>query len=239
MSGGKAVSQPGVSIITCTNQPDFFMNILNNYSRQRYRRKELIIILNKDSMPLNEYRKKIAGYPHVSVYQVPDRISLGQCLNAGICRARYPLMTKFDHDDYYSPYYLGEQVRMLLRTRSMVVGKHACLVYLAASRKLILRSPREKNKFVRFIQGGTLLFRKEVLQRVRFPDLSLGEDVRFLRDCAKKGCAIYATSPYNYVYIRRKDKSTHTWRVSDRRFLMGSQLVAMTEDFRRYALRKY
>lgn len=232
------MSKPGVSIITCTNQSDFFMNILDNYRIQRYKRKELIIILNKDGVNLKEWRKKAAQYPHVTVYQVPERISLGQCLNCGICRAKYPLIAKFDHDDYYSPYYLREQVESLLRTRSPVIGKHACLVYLAASSKLIIRSPHEKHKFAGFVQGGTLLFRRKVLKKVRFSDRSLGEDVRFLRDCTKNGFAVYATSPYNYVYVRRKDKSTHTWRVSDRRFLASSQPVAVTKHFRRFAIRK-
>ncbi|WP_240763177.1 glycosyltransferase [Paenibacillus thalictri] len=233
------MSEPGVSIITCTHQPHFLDNILDNYRTQRYKRKELIIIINKDSINLKEWRKKTAGYPNVTVYQVPERISLGQCLNCGICRAKYPLIAKFDHDDYYSPYYLREQVKALLRTRSPVLGKHACLVYLAASHKLIIRSPQEKNKFVNFIQGGTILFRKEILKNVRFSDRSLGEDVKFLRDCSKKGYPIYATSPYNYVYIRRKNKSTHTWRVGDRRFLRGSRAVAVTTHFRRFAVRKH
>lgn len=232
------MSNPGVSIITCTNHPDFFMNILNNYRIQRYKRKELIIIINKDSINLKEWRRKAARYPNVTVYQVPERISLGQCLNCGICRTKYSLITKFDHDDYYSPYYLSEQVKMLRRTRSPVLGKHACLVYLEASKRLVLRSPQEKNKYVGFVQGGTLLFRKKILKNVRFSDLSLGEDVKFLRDCTNKGYAIYATSPYNYVYIRRKDKRTHTWRVSDHRFLKGSQPVAVTNHFRRFAVRK-
>lgn len=233
------MSKPGVSIITCTNQTDFIMNILNNYRIQRYKRKELIIIINKDSINLKEWRKKVASYPNVTVYQVPERHSLGQCLNCGICRAKYPLITKFDHDDYYSPYYLREQVEALLRTRSEVIGKHACLVYLVASNKLLIRSPQYKNKFVGFVQGGTLLFRKKVLKNVRFSNLSLGEDVKFLRDCTRKGYAIYATSPYNYVYIRRKDKRTHTWQVSDRRFLIGSRPVAVTKHFRRFAVRRY
>ncbi len=83
------------------------------------------------------------------------------------------------------------------------------------------------------------MFRREILKNVRFQNLSLGEDVKFLRDCAKKGYSIYATTPYNYVYIRRKDKSTHTWRVSDQRFLTGSQPVAVTKDYLRFALRKH
>ncbi|QHT63713.1 glycosyltransferase [Paenibacillus lycopersici] len=213
------------------------MNILNNYRSQRYERKELIIIINKDSIPANEWRRKAAGYRNVTIYQVPERISLGQCLNCGICRAKYPLITKFDHDDYYSPYYLREQVRAFRRTRSPVLGKHACHVYLAASKKLIIRSPEYKNQYVNFVQGGTLLFKKSIVRNVRFPDISLGEDVQFLQACTRKGYSIYATSPYNYVYIRRQDKSTHTWRASDRRLLKGSRPVAVTKQFRRLAVR--
>lgn len=233
------MSEPGVSIITCANHPDFLLNILNNYRIQRYKRKELIIIINKDSINLNEWQKMAAFLPNVTVFKVSERISLGQCLNCGISKAKYPLITKFDHDDYYSPYYLREQVKALLRTGSPVVGKHACLVYLDASKKLIIRSPHEKNKYVKFVQGGTLLFRKSILKDVRFSDLTLGEDVKFLRDCSKKGHRIYATTPSNYVYIRRKNKSTHTWRVSDQKFLLGSQPVAVTKQYRQLAERKF
>ncbi|MFC5451008.1 hypothetical protein [Paenibacillus aestuarii] len=49
---------PGVFIFTCTNHPDFFMNILHNFRNQRYKRKELIIIINNDSMNI----KKIEEY---------------------------------------------------------------------------------------------------------------------------------------------------------------------------------
>lgn len=233
------MSQSGVSIITCTNQSGYFDNILNNYLIQRYKRKELIIVLNKDRLDIKAWRKKVAGIPNVAVYQVPERISLGQCLNCGMSKAKYPIITKFDHDDYYSPYYLAEQVRAFRRTRSPIIGKHACLVYLSASRRLIIRSPQEKNKFVKFVQGGTLMFRKEILKQVRFHDVTLGEDVKFLRACGKKGYRVFATTPYNYVYVRRKDKSTHTWRVSDRRMMQGSQPVAVTPHFRRFAARKY
>jgi len=233
------LSEPGVSIITCANHPDFLLNILNNYRIQQYKRKELIIIINKDSIDIKEWKKMASFLPNVTVFKVSERVSLGQCLNCGISKSKYPIITKFDHDDYYSPYYLREQVKALLRTGSPVVGKHACYVYLNASKKLIIRSPYEKNKYVNFIQGGTLMFRKSILKNVRFSDITLGEDVKFLRDCSKNGYGIYATTPSNYVYIRRKNKSTHTWRVSDRKFLIGSQSIAVTDHYRQLSERKY
>lgn len=225
----------GVSIIVCTNRPQFFDNILQNYNRQRYKGKELIIILNHDSMNLQLYQNRVRKHANVSVYQVPESISLGQSLNAGITRAQFPLIAKFDDDDYYSPFYLKEQVNGLRRTKSDIVGKHSCLVYLGASKTLLVRSPKEKNKYVEFIQGGTLLFKREILNKVRFTDRSIGEDVTFLRQCRKRGFKTYATSPYNYVYHRRQNKKSHTWRADDSFYLEGSKRLAVTENFRSYA----
>lgn len=235
----KRLSAPGVTIITCSNHPDFLMNILRNYERQLYKRKELIIIINKDSISLKEWRQKAAAFPNVTVYKISEKVSLGQCLNCGILKAKYPIIAKFDNDDYYSPYYLREQVKALLRSGSEVVGKHACFVYLAASKRVLLRSPLEMNKQVAFVQGGTILFRKRIVKRVRFSDISLGEDVQFLRDCAAKGYTILATSPYNYVYIRRKDKSSHTWQVNDQRMIEGSLVIGETSDFRKIAVKEH
>ncbi|MGG1518121.1 hypothetical protein ABE504_22070 [Paenibacillus oryzisoli] len=67
---------PGVSIITCTNRPQFFNNIVRNFQRQQYPAKELIIILNQDSMPLAEYRRKVRDVPNVRVYQDVERTAL-------------------------------------------------------------------------------------------------------------------------------------------------------------------
>lgn len=235
---GKDASVLGISIITCTNRPRFFDRILHNFQRQLYPTKELIIILNHDRMDLTAYRLKARKVANVHVYQVNEKTSLGQCLNCGIAKSKFPYIAKFDDDDYYSPYYLKEQIKALRRSKSDIVGKHACLVYLAAARKLLIRSPHERNKETRFVQGGTILFHKRVLEKVQFPDRSLGEDVVFLRACKHNGFKTMATTPFNYVYIRRKNKQSHTWRVKDGFYLKGSQLLALTSDFRPFAMLK-
>lgn len=150
----------GVSIVVCTNRPQFFDNILQNYSWQRYKSKELIIVLNHDSMNLALYQNRVRNLANVHVYQVPESISLGQSLNAGMTRARFSLIAKFDDDDYYSPYYLTEQVRELRRTKSDIVGKHSCLVYLGASKTLLVRSPAEKINRLNLFKGA-LFYSKE------------------------------------------------------------------------------
>lgn len=226
----------GVSIITSTNRPQFFDNILANYRNQQYQKKELIIILNKNSMNLKDYREKARSHKNVSVYKLPEKISLGYCLNFAVKKAKFPLIAKFDDDDYYSRYYLTEQTKALSRTGSDVVGKNAYLAYLESSKKLILRFPMQKHKFIKIVQGSTILFRKRI--EVRFANRSLGEDVNFMMDCKKKGYRVYATSPYNYVYVRRKNRMSHTWPARDSLLLRGSKLIAVTNHFRAFAVRK-
>lgn len=48
----------GVSIIACTNDLAFIGNLFTNYTRQKGVRKELIVVINKDSIPMAPYLKK-------------------------------------------------------------------------------------------------------------------------------------------------------------------------------------
>ncbi|OPH46718.1 glycosyl transferase family 2 [Paenibacillus ferrarius] len=231
-------SSQGVSIITSTNRPHFFNNILTNYNNQHYSVKELIIVLNKENMDLTKYRKIAKKYKGVSVYKIPEKESLGRCLNYAVSKAKYPFITKFDDDDFYSPFYLTGQMKALHRSNADVVGKRAYLAYLEARKLLILRFPKRQNKFVGLVAGGTILFKRRVFDRIRFPHVSLGEDVSFLSRCRAKGYRIYAPTPYNYVQIRRKHKKSHTWQGSDDYVLKGSRILARTDKFRKIATRR-
>ena len=71
--------QQGVSIITCSNRPECRDNILANFFRQDFSPKELLIILNSNSMNLREWRMWTAGFP-AAVFQVDESQSQA-CLN--------------------------------------------------------------------------------------------------------------------------------------------------------------
>jgi hypothetical protein len=227
----------GVSIITCTNRPQFFDNILNNYKMQQHKIKELIIILNNDSMNLNKYREITRSFSSIFVFKAPEKVSLGRCLNYAVGKTRYPFIAKFDDDDYYSPYYLTEQMKAITVTGADVVGKRAYLSYLEGRELLILRFPKYQNRFTSYVAGGTLLIRREVLGIVHFANVTLGEDVNFLQNCRARGYRIYAASPYNYVAIRRINKLSHTWTAGDDQLLSGSRILARSKVYRRFAIR--
>ncbi|TQR38594.1 glycosyltransferase family 2 protein [Brevibacillus brevis] len=228
----------GVSVITCTNRPRFFNNIIANYKTQLFRVKELVIVINKDSMSLAKYRKKVRGYKNISVFKVPERVSLGRCLNYAVSKTKYQFIAKFDDDDYYSPHYLKQQMNDLHRTGADIVGKRAFMIYLQSRKQLILRFPRQHNRFVRALAGGTLLFRKRVCSRVRFANISLGEDGKFIRACLARGYKLYASAPRNYIAVRRTNKKSHTWKASDSYVKSGSRILAKSIHLRKLASRK-
>ena len=43
----------GVTIVTSTIRPECIHNIFNNYARQKWKMKELIIVVNKDDMNIS------------------------------------------------------------------------------------------------------------------------------------------------------------------------------------------
>ncbi len=53
---------------------------------------------------------------NVSIYQLPEEKTLGECLNFGIEMAQYDIVAKLDDDDYYSPYYLTEAMEVFTTT---------------------------------------------------------------------------------------------------------------------------
>ena len=116
---------PGVSIMTCTNRPSRMENVIRSYLRQRYQPKELIIILNNNSMSRKEWQWRVKGYSGIKVFQLDEKVSLGECYNSAVEHASFDYVAKFDDDDYYAPNFLGGEMAAFDYTYADIVGKSA------------------------------------------------------------------------------------------------------------------
>lgn len=203
-----------VSIITCTKRPECLKNLFANYARQKYAKKELIVILNNDKLRIDSYVEAAKAHKHVRVYRKPGRLPLGACLNYGVSLASYGLIAKFDDDDYYAPEYLADSVRAMITAKADIVGKRAHYMYLSGKKRLLLRYPNKANQTVPLVQGATLLVKRSVFGRVAFPRLNRGECVQFCADSLAKGFRIFAGSPAYFLAVRRDRSKGHTWKVS-------------------------
>ncbi|MEN6348813.1 MAG: glycosyltransferase family A protein, partial [Syntrophomonas sp.] len=90
----------GISVISCTNRPLFIDKVFENYLRQLYPFKELIIILNNNRMKLDEWEERGKYLSNIRIVQIDENVSLGECYNFAIKLARHNYIAKFDDDDY-------------------------------------------------------------------------------------------------------------------------------------------
>ena len=220
-----------ISIITCTVREHLISNIIENYTNQLFQDKELIIILNNDAMDITLIKGIIGSIKGVSIHQLSQVYTLGECLNYGIEKAKYDFIAKFDDDDYYGPEYLTEAMDALKKTKANIVGKEEFFVFLKSMNALLLRGRGLSNKYVKHVSGATLVFEKSIIDKIRFPNLTLGEDTEFQKKCIKYGYRIYSTSRNNFVQIRGNDVNNHTWKISDKRLIEHGEIIAFTDDF--------
>ncbi|WP_284644804.1 glycosyltransferase [Paenibacillus silviterrae] len=221
-----------VTVVVCTMRPSYIDNVFDNYHRQSWKEKELMIILNKDDMDIGEWYERAKDHKDIVVYQLPQEYTLGKCLNWAIKRASHSIIAKFDDDDYYGPDYLKESMHAMKKKKAPIVGKTTCYMYFEAENALMLfRKGREK-QYRPKIKGGTLLFKRSVWDKVKFPENRIsGSDARWLLNCGKAGFKVYSVSKNNYVCVRRGDLTTHTQKKSTSNYMAACQMIAFTSDF--------
>lgn len=221
-----------ISIITCTNRPTYMNNVFANYARQEFNEKELIIVLNRDDMDLQEWKLKAQKFQNVSVYKLPQSKTLGECLNFGVSKMKYNYMAKFDDDDYYAPFYISETINAFKNTNADLIGKAQYYAYVEKYKSFVHRNGGPENKYVRSLRGPTLAVKKHVFRNVQWPKASVAADKIFQKMCLDKGYRFYSTSKYHFAY-RKRSSGDHTWGISEETFLKKCTFICYTEDYKK------
>lgn len=207
-----------ISVITSTNRQSNISIILNNFLRQSYAVKELIIILNYDNPDLNQWKNAIGNYSNISIYNIGKKKSLGYCLNYGVMKSKFNYIAKFDDDDYYGSLYLENSFKEMLKQKSDIIGKTSIYIFFKNEDVLGLRYSSKENCSVNRVCGSTLFFSKDIFNVLKFKDKNLGEDIEFCHDAKINGLKIYSTNRNDYIYFRN-NISSHTWKISNQYLL--------------------
>ncbi|WP_350006459.1 glycosyltransferase family 2 protein [Shouchella clausii] len=222
-----------ISVITCTNRHDSMNTVFDNYLRQTMKDKELIVILNQDKMDLSFWKEQAKKLPRVSVFQVPEHLSVGECKNIAAEKTAYSHIAKFDDDDYYAPLYLESAWSAFEKQgEADIVGKSSVYFYFQKSKCLGFFPSLYEDRFAKQVVDSTLVFRKELLKDVCFPKMKVGSDKKFQKDCAAKGFRIFSTDRYNHAVIRSGNPNHHTWKISDEHLLKGCINLVYTDDYK-------
>jgi hypothetical protein len=141
-------------------------------------------------------------------------------LRTGCDVAEGDVLSKMDDDNWHGEHYIGDLVDALAYTDADIVGKFACYTYLGARNVMALRFPEAEHRYNDLVQGGTITFRRSVLEKVTFPDLPRAVDTGFLRAAGEAGIKVYSADRFNFVSVREPDTAEHTWKISEDELLL-------------------
>ncbi|MDP4084396.1 MAG: glycosyltransferase [Bacillota bacterium] len=223
-----------ISAIACTNRPSFLSNIIENFNRQTISDKELILVFNCSTIE-PEYAEYILSSHQIKfkILLFPEAITLGECLNHGIQQATYPILAKFDDDDYYGPHYLKEAVDVLQKTNAEVIGKSTFYVYFDHLQELRLYHPGYENAWIgsdgfHYLHGASLIIKRRIWEKIPFSQVNVGEDTLFQKQCFSMKLPMYSTSKLHFAYKRYTLPNHHTSDMKDQLLIKKSIFIKKT-----------
>ena len=225
VESGDFARKPSVSVVIATCRPDNVKFAIENYRKQVYAEKELLLVLNNAIFDVESIEAQARDLNNVRIVQVDGRATLGESLNRGVEEASGYYIAKMDDDDYYGENYLSDMMLAADFSGAEILGKGTYFVHMKARNITAVRSVASQHEFTDFVAGATLTGQREVLREIRFPDCTRGEDSSLLATASKAGCRIYSADAFNILVVRGTDHQRHTWDIGDSDFLKNCRNI--------------
>jgi glycosyltransferase involved in cell wall biosynthesis len=162
-------------IMPTANRERFARQAIRYFERQDYPNCELIVV---DDGAASIEKIVAPDHPGIRYLRLPQRRRIGTKRNIAVEAARGELIAHWDDDDWMAPDRLARQVGALLDSDADICGLRDLYFYDCQAGRLWLYTYPRDQRF--WLAGGSLLYRKSLWARCRFPDAQIGEDALFL-----------------------------------------------------------
>ncbi|MBE5962326.1 MAG: glycosyltransferase family 2 protein [Lachnospiraceae bacterium] len=220
-----SLEKKGVSILIVTNKLNYIDNIFANIERSAYPKKEFLIILNNNDIPLSAFQERIPSGANIRIFKLDETVTLGDCLNFGVRQAQYDYVGKMDDDDYYGANYLLDQMNLFYDPQIDVVSISNQYIEFEGNNSLYVVCAPGNYQRIYHASGATIIAKKSVFDSISFQSINCDEDRRFFMDCVKHDFMIYCGSNLNYIYKRHAHNKDHTFQIEDEFFLNFSRKI--------------
>jgi len=182
-----------VAVVTHGRHP-LLPLLLEQFDRQSYPARELVIL---DDSPQPATWLADLGRPDVVYRHLPARLSVGAKRNRILDDLGGELVCQWDDDDYYAPDYLATAARHLAEVDFVKLDRWYVydlgrddLSYWDTRQPLPGLPPAAAADWTARNQlgyGFSFAYRRTVLEQVRSPDTSVGDDYEFARRVRERG----------------------------------------------------
>lgn len=214
-----------VSVFVTTNRPAEVSVIADNFLRQSYDDKELVLLTHGFSLSDEQLVEFADLGENFKLLEAPESQQLGDNLNQLIDHCTGEIVVRMDGDDWYGDNYVRDMVNAIFYSGADLVGKAASYIYFESQDSSVLTFAHAEHKYTDFVRGATFAGPIETFRRFRFNSTGHGEDSSYLQQLKHAGAVIYSADRFNFCVTRSRDKSSHTWAVDDMAlFSTGTEL---------------
>ncbi len=193
---------PLVSCIMPTyNRRRYVPQAIHYFLRQDYSNRELII-LDDGTIPVEDL---ISSDPRIRYMRLNKRTILGAKRNLACELAHGSLIAHWDDDDWMAPDRLRVQVEMLESQQADLCGACRQLYYEPVDDKAWLYEYFPSTR--RVPVGSTLCYRKALWASSPFPEITIGEDTRFIWSNSRKKVALVSDHTFYIGLIHQNNTS--------------------------------
>jgi glycosyltransferase involved in cell wall biosynthesis len=167
-------------LVTCimptADRRGFVPDAIRYFTRQTYPNRELLILDDgQDSIA-----DLVPACEQIRYVRLERRLSIGAKRNLACELARGEIIAHWDDDDWIADWRLSYQVKALVRHSSPAVCGVSRLLFLDSQHGRAWTYSRPVGERRPWIAGGTLCYHKTLWRRFPFPNISQGEDTRFI-----------------------------------------------------------
>ena len=199
------------------NRRKFISQSIKYFQKQDYPNKELIILDNGD----DKVKDLIPISNDIHYFSIDSKVKLGEVRNIGVSHSKGDIVIMWDDDDWFHPSRITKQIQPILNNTADLTGIEYRFAYDLNGDQCWKVS---KNTDEEIFQYGIIAFRKEIWEKfVKYPPVSVGEDVRFQKECLEKGFK-FSIIPNDGLFIH-VGHYTNTWPI-----LFGKEMVKFSSE---------
>ncbi|EDV23094.1 uncharacterized protein TRIADDRAFT_58019 [Trichoplax adhaerens] len=214
---------PKVTIIspTCVKRHQFHSNLIRMFQHQRYGgEKELLIydgackskssddksVKSKVVLKAMEEDSRIRYYYEpLKIKKGEDHVKLGSKRNWMIANSTGEIIVHFDDDDYYGPNYLQHMITTMIMRKAVMIKLIAWFIYGEQ-----YQDGRRTESFAYYDYtvsqskgwGWNLVYRKELLDQVKFRDADFMEEDHFVNTIFTNGNKVHFMQDKNFLAMK-------------------------------------
>jgi glycosyltransferase involved in cell wall biosynthesis len=214
---------------------------VENFVKQDYPNKELIIIFNSNEKDVPEIQEVSTGKNTVRILIAPQEMFLGACLNMGLISSKGVYCFKVDDDDIYGQNYVPDTMLHLYAMDCDIFGKPFKYCYFERDKQVYIQRtklaelctiPHNSLTYGKYsFHGATLGGRRAKLLTCLFPDYYIaGEDNGLQQAGGLREYRFVSLDLFNFIYYRGANINEHTWKVSTEQLKKNMYNAYVTQE---------